>query len=391
MNTFGQDMKEMLHKIPGEAKKPIDRTIVIVIAVLTCFGFIMVWSASMYNANLDDDAYYYVSKQVIYAIIGFAGMFAVSLIDFRFVKKYSFLLMLLSLALLGIVMLLPETEGVNGAVRWITIGGIVIQPSELAKVAVLLYLADEIEKRQDKIGSITNFFKLLIFCGSICLLIYFQPALSTAVVVAGLIIGMYFMAGGNLTYVLSIIGIGGAMVYVFISSSAWRMARIWAYLDPWSDLYGNGWQPAQSLMALGSGGIFGVGIGNGKAKLLFLPEPQNDYIFSVIGEELGLIGCLMLLSLYLYLIFKLIQISFRCPDMFSKLVSSGMGLLLSIQVFINVAVVTNLIPSTGVTLPFISAGGSSLVSLLLSFGVVLNISRNLKKQKKSSSTRSIVE
>ncbi|MFA0815649.1 MAG: putative lipid II flippase FtsW [Anaerofustis sp.] len=387
MKTFGEDLREMLGNVSKEAKKPVDRSIVMTILVLTCFGLIMVWSASMYNANLEDHSYYYVSRQLMYAVFGFVAMFAVSLIDFRFVKKYAFLLMLLALALLGIVMMLPETESVNGAVRWISIGGIVIQPSEITKIAVLLFLSAEIEKRSDDIASAKNFILLLGFCGVICLLIYIQPALSTAVVVAGLIIGMYFMSGGNLAYVLSLAGVGGIAVYFFITGSEWRMSRIMAFLDPWSDLYGSGWQPAQSLMALGSGGVFGVGIGNGKAKLLFLPEPQNDYIFSVIGEELGLIGCIALLAVYLYLIFKLIQISFRCPDMFSKLVCSGMGLLLSIQVFINVAVVTNLIPSTGVTLPFISAGGSSLVSLMLSFGVVLNISRNLKKQKSAMQIR----
>lgn len=387
MKTFGQDLKEAIHNTSSEGKKPFSRSIVMTLIILTCFGLIMIWSASMYNANLEDNAYYYVSRQLIYAVVGFVGMFIVSLIDYRFVKKYAYLLMLLSLGLLFFVLFLPETESVNGAVRWISIGGIVIQPSELTKIAVLLFLAGEIEKRKEEICTFQNFVILLVFCAAVCLLIYKQPALSTSVVVAGLIIGMYFMAGGNLTYVMSIAGVAGIAVYFFISGSEWRMQRILAYLDPWSDLYGSGWQPAQSLMALGSGGVFGVGIGNGKAKLLFLPEPQNDYIFAVIGEELGLIGCVLLLALYLYLIFKLIQLSFFCPDMFSKLVTSGMGLLISMQVFINVAVVTNLIPSTGVTLPFISAGGSSLVTLMLSFGVVLNISRNLKKRKQTVQIR----
>ena len=155
-------------------------------------------------------------------------------------------------------------------------------------------------------------------------------------------------------------------------------------MDPWEHLLQTGWQPAQSLMALGSGGIFGVGVGNGRAKLMFLPEPQNDYIFAIIGEELGLIGCTILIIAYGVLIYKLVKLSFAAPDVFSRMLVAGMAVLLSMQVFINVAVVTNMIPSTGITLPFISSGGSSLISMLLCMGVVLNISRNQKRVKSSN-------
>jgi len=190
---------------------------------------------------------------------------------------------------------------------------------------------------------------------------------------------MYFMAGGNLFYIIATAAICVGAIIAFIASSPWRMARIYAFLDPWSDLRGKGWQPAQSLMALGSGGIFGQGIGNGKAKLNFLPEPQNDYIFSVIGEELGLIGCITVIVVYFVLIYKLMRIALGTSDVFGRLLASGLGLLLSIQVFLNVAVVTNLIPPTGVMLPFISAGGSSLLTLLFAMGIVLNVSRNVKQ------------
>jgi cell division protein FtsW len=379
MKDFFKDFSDMISDIPNQAKKRLDRGVVVLIFFLICFGLIMIWSASMYNAKLEGDEFYYVRKQLIYAAAGFGIMYFVSLIDYKFIKKYVNLIMGFTILLLVIVMFLPETEGVNGAVRWINIGGIVIQPSEIAKIAVLLFLAKEIEKRIDQLHTFKGFLLLLVFCGAICGLIFKQPALSTSVVVAGLIIGMYFIAGGNLLYIVSMVGVAGVAVYVLITSTDWRMDRLLAYLDPWSDLLGSGWQPAQSLMALGSGGIFGVGIGNGRAKLMFLPEPQNDYIFAIIGEELGLLGCVAVILVYFLLVFRLIKISFATTDVFSRMVTAGMALLLAIQVFINIAVVTNLIPSTGITLPFISAGGSSLISLMVSMGIVLNISRNQKK------------
>lgn len=383
MKDFLKDFSNMISDIPNQAKKRMDKGVVVLILFLLCFGLIMIWSASMYNAKLEGDEFYYVRKQLIYAVFGFGAMYFVSLVDYKFIRKYANAIMGFTILLLIIVMFLPETQGVNGAVRWINIGGIVIQPSEIAKIAVLLFLAKEIEKRTHQLQSFKGFLLLLGFCACLCGLIFKQPALSTSVVVAGLIIGMYFIAGGNLFYISSMIGVAGIAVYVLITSTDWRMDRLLAYMDPWSDLLGSGWQPAQSLMALGSGGIFGVGIGNGRAKLMFLPEPQNDYIFAVIGEELGLLGCVALILIYFLLIFRLIKIAMAAPDVFSRMVTAGMALLLAIQVFINIAVVTNLIPSTGITLPFISAGGSSLVSLMVSMGIVLNISRNQKKQREN--------
>jgi cell division protein FtsW len=383
MANFLKDLANVIKNMPKEAKKPLDRSIVVIIALLTCFGLIMIWSASMYNASIDfGDELYYVKRQAIIAVFGFVLMYLISLIDYHFIKKYANLIMAISLLLLLFVAFLPDTEGVNGAVRWISIGGYGLQPSELAKICVLIFLAKEFDRRQNEINQFKTFLLMMAFCAVICGMIYLQPALSTSVVVAALIIGMYFMAGGNFFYILGFLAIGGFGVYRFIVGTEWRMQRIFAYLDPWSDITGSGWQPAQSLMALGSGGLFGVGIGNGRAKLIFLPEPQNDYIFAVIGEELGLIGCVLLLSVYFVLITKIMKLSFRIKDRFAQLLAAGVSVLLAIQVFINVAVVTNLIPSTGITLPFISYGGSSLVSILISMGIVLNISRNQQKAKR---------
>ena len=382
MGTFGKDIANTVKNIPNQLKKNMDNSIFIIIFMLTCFGLIMIWSASMYNAKLEGDEFLYVMKQLKYAAIGFSLMWFVSLIDYRFIKKYATLIM----GIIVVMLLIVAAAGVivNGAGRWLSFGNYVIQPSEFAKIAVIIFLAAFIERRYDLIKEFKGFFMLLVFCAVIGALIAFQPALSTAVVVAALSIAMYFLAGGKLIYIMGMVTTLGIGIYFFIVSTAFRMNRIFAYLDPWEHLLQTGWQPAQSLMALGSGGIFGVGVGNGRAKLMFLPEPQNDYIFAIIGEELGLIGCTILLITYGVLIYKLVKLAFSAPDAFSRMVVAGTAVLLSMQVFINVAVVTNMIPSTGITLPFISSGGSSLISMLLCMGVVLNISRNKKRIKSTN-------
>ncbi len=373
-----RNIPDILGDIPKQRKMPMDKGIITMLVFICAFGLIMIWSASMYNAKLEGNEFYYVGKQLIYLLVGFVLMYIVSLVNFRYIKVYSNLIMGISVALLFIVMLLPESEGVGGAVRWIRIGNLVMQPSELSKLGVLMFMSNQTELRADSIRTLKTFLMLTAFCGILCVLIYSQPALSTAIIVAGLIIGMYFAAGGNLGYMFSLIGVCGVAVFVMISQNQWRMDRLLAYLDPFSDLLGDGWQPAQSLMALGSGGIFGVGIGNGRAKLNFLPEPQNDYIFAIIGEELGLLGCIALIGAYFVLIFMIIKVAIGAPDTYSRMFCIGMAILLFIQVFLNIAVVTNLIPSTGVVLPFVSSGGSSLITLLFAMGIVLNISRNIK-------------
>ncbi len=373
-----KDITAMFGDFKNQRKHPMDIGVVIVTLLISVFGLIMIWSASMYNARIEGNEYYYVAKQLKYLLFGCALAYFISLIDYKYIKKFADLFMGATLVLLIIVLFLPETEGVGGAVRWISIGGIVIQPSEIAKIGVIAFISAHTEMFVDTIKKPKTFFIMCLLIVALFMLIYKQPALSAAAIVGVLIIGMYFIAGGNIAYML--ISLGGGLVagYFFISQSEWRLARFMAYLDPWSDLLGSGWQPAQSLMALGSGGIFGQGIGNSRAKLMFLPEPQNDYIFAIIGEELGLVGCLFLMLAYFVLIFKIIKIALHAPDTFSRMFSAGMALLISVQVAFNVAVVTNLMPSTGVILPFVSAGGSSLVSLMIGMGILLNISRHQK-------------
>ena len=372
------NLRKTIADIPNQRKKTFDVGIFIIVCCLCIFGIIMIWSSSMYNAKLSGDEFAYVKKQLLYFAVGLMLMLFFSVLNTSYLKAYSNFFMAFALLLLFIVMLKPADESVKGAVRSIELAGIVIQPAEFTKISVLFFMAYQIERRTKEINSFKIFCLTCLYIAVTAYIIYQQPALSTAIIIAVTIIGMYFIAGGNFLYICIVGGMAIAAVYVFITQNPWRMERIMAFKDPFADLQDSGWQPAQSLMALGSGGIFGQGIGNGRAKLGFLPELQNDYIFSVIGEELGLVGCVALIIVYFILISKILKLAFKAPGVFEKMFCGGAAILLAVQVFLNIGVVTNLLPSTGIILPFISSGGSSLFTFMIIIGVVLNISRNIK-------------
>ena len=377
LNAFAS----LIADIPRQSRKKLDSGILMLVCALCAFGTIMIWSASMYNSQSQiGDSFYYVRKQAVFFAAGLVLMLTVSLLNYRYLKVFSNFIMVISAVLLIALMLLPKSEGANGAVRWLRIAGITVQPAELAKIAVMMFLSYHLEKLSYNVSKIKVFLLVLLYCAAVFLLIYAQPALSTAIIVAVIIIGMYFIAGGNILYILCLVGLGGAGIYVFISSNEWRMNRFFAFLDPFSEILGEGWQPAQSLMALGSGGLLGKGLGAGSAKFGFLPFSENDYIFAIIGEELGLVGCLALLFTYFLLIVRIARIAISAQDAYSRLFCAGMAILFGIQVFLNVAVVTNMMPSTGIILPLVSSGGSSLLTLMTGMGIVLNISRNCNEK-----------
>lgn len=361
----------------ARGKRPADFILIFCVLILTVLGLIMIFSASMYNAGITyNNAFFFFVKQLIYGIVGFFLMFIISRTNYKVIKHFAPYVMIGSILLLGLVLIPGVGTNVNGAQRWIQLPGGTIQPSEFNKIALILFMAYSIEKKGELMRSFRYGFLpycglLLIMCGLIAL----EPNLSTAAITGAILIGMLFIGGVNLKYIGVIVAgvfcAGIAMIVI----TPWRVARMLAYTDPWSNIQGSGWQIAQSLMALGSGGIFGQGLGNGKAKLMFMPEPQNDFIFAHIGEELGLVGGILILFVYLLLIWRLVKISMEAPDTFATLFCGGMAGLLGMQVFINVGVVTNIIPVTGMPLPFVSAGASSLISLLCGMGVVLNISK----------------
>ncbi len=374
---MGRNIKPALRDMKKEAKKRSDLGLVMILIILLTTGVIMIWSASMYESELAGGGGSYASSQLTYAVAGLGLMYLVSLINYEYYKKFAgFAMFMMFVFLLMVSLGFGSTY--MGANRGLSLGFISFMPVEPTKIAVLLFVAHIMDKHLDEVHTLGMFLKVLVFCGVLAVLIIDQPALSSGIIVAGLIIGMFFMAGASLKYIFAIGGIGILAVVALIVTAPWRVARIMSFLDPFADLHGSGWQPAQSLMALGSGGIFGQGIGNGVAKLSYLPESQNDYIFSIIGEELGLIGCVFVIIGFALLIIRLMNIAFAAKDMYGRMIASGMAVLIGIQVFLNLMVVTNSMPSTGVSLPFISYGGSSLITLLFGMGVVLNISRNTR-------------
>lgn len=362
-------------------KEQSDFLLTFCILSLVCIGVIMVFSASIYTSSIKyNDQYHLFKKQLQFAGIGLLAMTVISKIDYRLYKKYSKHLIIISIALLILVLIVGEDY--NNARRWFSIGGMSLQPSEIAKYGVIIFSAASLSDMKERVRSFTRgFLPSILLIIVVSGLIFVEPNLSTAIVVAIIVIGMFFVAGGNLGYIM---GSGGALVVAVIYAmvfSDWRKGRLDAFLNPDANSTGFGWQANQSLLALGSGGIFGQGLGNGKQKMFYLPEPQNDFIFAHIGEELGLLGTLLILCLFLLLIWRGIRIALYAPDTFSSLLAFGIIFMIGIQVLINVCVVTQIIPVTGMPLPFISAGGSSLVFLMSGMGILLNIS------KKTSITR----
>ncbi|NTW72186.1 MAG: putative lipid II flippase FtsW [Eubacteriaceae bacterium] len=361
-----------------------DFLLIITIFTLTCIGIVMVFSASLYNSNaIYGDQYYIFRKQFIYTLIGWAAFIIVSRLDYKIYKKYALHLMGISIVLLILVFVPGIGHYANGAWRWIRIGPLQLQSSEVAKLSVIIFMASSLSVMKNQVrGFVTGFLPYMLLLVTVSGLIYIEPNLSTSLIVAAIIIGMLFIAGGNLFYIASLFGGVVSLAVYFIFFTNWRKDRLDAFLDPASNLTGTGWQSRQSILALGSGGIFGQGLGNGKQKMFFLPEPQNDFIFAHIGEELGLIGTLFILALFLLLIWRGLNIAMKAPDTFSSLLAFGLTLMIGIQVVINIAVVTQLIPVTGIPLPFISAGGSSIVFLMTGMGMLFNISRHIPPERR---------
>lgn len=350
-------------------KHSIDKKLFIAIIALVIFGLMMVYSASnvvaMYKYN---DAAYFLKRQLIFAIIGIAIMILFMHIDLQKIYKATTIIYIIALVLL-ILVLIPGIGKVRGGARsWIGIGSFSLQPSEFMKLAIILLIAKYLSKSYKDLKKTWEFIKMLG-------LIMLQPDFGTGLVLVVSCILLLFNAGASIKYfvILGILGTVG--IIVLIASAPYRMERIFAYLDPWSDPLGSGFQGIQSMFSIAPSGLFGLGYNNSMQKHFFLPEPQNDFIFAIVCEELGLIGGAVLLLVFFYIFIKIIKISISVDNLYLKFLSLGIGLSLFTQVFINIGVVIGLLPVTGITLPIISYGGSSLVLTLMFLGLVLNISQ----------------
>ena len=371
-------------KFSSFLENPIDYTLLITILLLLTIGLIMVLSASSPTSLTESgNSYKYFIKQGIFAIIGIILMTIISNIDYRFYKKFYKVAYIIAIILLGAVLVIGKT--LNGAKRWIYItSSLSFQPSELVKFCMIVFYAGMLTKNKDDLKYfVKGWIKHLLMLIPIIGLLIVEPHLSASVVIIGIVGIMMIIAGCKLWQIIVpgvIIGIptiGIALVKVQKFKHA--MQRITTFIDPWEDKLGAGYQVIQSLYAIGSGGLFGAGLGQSKQKYLYLPEPQNDFIFSVLAEELGFIGCTFVIVLFAIFIWRGILIAMKSPDMFGSLVAVGITSMIAIQVVVNIAVVTSSMPATGMPLPFFSYGGTALVILLCQIGVLLNISRAGKR------------
>lgn len=360
-------------------RRNIDTGLLMIVLILLASGIIMVFSASSVSAFHEyNDKFYFLKRQFLWTLIGIPIMLFLSNYDYHKIAKYAVPLLVLSVVLLLCIFIPGVGVEKNGAKRWIEIG-MRFQPSEVAKLALIIFLAASLSKRKEVLQ---YFFKgllpYLIVIGAVAGLIIIEPHLSSAVIVLGVGAIILFVAGARISHFLgiSVIGITGIIAAIF--SAQYRIDRIKAFLDPWSYPTKEGYQITQSLMAIGSGGLFGLGLGASKQKQMYIPEPHNDFVFSIISEELGFLGATLVLLLFLIFISKGIKIAVHSPDMFGSLLATGITSLVAIQVIINIAVVTSSMPNTGQPLPFFSYGGTSLVFLLAGVGILLNISRYSK-------------
>ncbi|MBQ8534697.1 MAG: putative lipid II flippase FtsW [Bacilli bacterium] len=357
--------------------KKMDYLLLFSVVILSLFGLMMIYSSSCVWAEYKfNNSYHYVINQFIFFLIGLFIMIIVSKIDYKIYYKYSNMILFICFILLVLV-LIPGIGSVrNGSRSWFGIGGFGIQPSEACKIGLIIFTSKYLSLNERYIkkffsGVLPILFVVLIFFG----LIMLQPDLGTGVILFLSIISILFIAGVDLKFFIfgGVIGIIGVIVLILIAP--YRMDRITSFINPWEDALGTGFQIIQSLYAIGPGGLLGTGYLNSVQKHFYLPEPQTDFIFSIICEEFGVVGSVIVVSLFLIIFYRGIKISLKCTDSFSKYLCFGILFQLIFQTIMNLFVVTGLIPVTGVTLPFISYGGSSLLISMASIGIILNISR----------------
>ena len=356
--------------------KKIDKLLLISVIILSLFGLLMIYSSSnVWAAYRFNDPYKYLKTQGIFLIMGYFLIYFVSKVPFNLYKKYSNKILFVCIILL-ILVLIPGIGTIrNGSRSWFGIGPFGIQPSEFAKLGLIIFTSKYLSN--NKIKDIkTSVLPILMVVILIFGLIMLQPDFGTGVIIVMSIISLLFVSGVNMNFFIKmgILGLIGIVVLVIIAP--YRMARITSFLNPWSDPLGSGFQIIQSLYAIGPGGLLGMGLGNSIQKHFYLPEPQTDFIFSIISEELGFAGVIIVASLFITIIYHGLKISINQEDKFSKYLAYGITFSIAFQTILNLMVVVGLIPVTGVTLPFLSYGGSSLLISMIEIGILLNISSN---------------
>lgn len=356
---------------------PMDRTVLMVTYALTLMGVIMVFSASGVMAETRyGDSMFFLKRQLLWLTLGIMVLHWVARREYDVWKTLTPYVLGLTVVLLIVVLIPVLGTQVNGARRWLRLAGFSVQPGELSKLAVVLYLASFLVRKEQDVTSLSRgVLAPLLVVGGVAGLVMLEPDMGTATVLTIIALGLLFLGGARIPHLLCL-GLSLLPVtYLLIMQSDYRRRRFLNFLDPWQDPTNAGFQLTQSFVALGNGGMFGVGLGEGRQKLFFLPEVHSDFVLALVGEELGFLGTGVLLGLFAVLIVRGFHIAGRAPDAFGRHLASGVTLLLGVQVVINMGVVSGLLPTKGLTLPFVSYGGSSLLVSLGAIGMLLSVSR----------------
>lgn len=356
-----------------------DLILLLVVLGLLCIGLLMVFSSSFAAAGIQQqNPYFYLKRQGIWVLIGLVAMFVTMKMPLNTIRKLSWLGFKVTIALL--VLVFVTGEAINGSTRWLGVGSLGVSPSDLAKPVMVLCIADLLAKNSSQIQKWKGILGTLIIAGFCCGLVLVQPDLGTTFSIAGTVFFMLWAAGARKVHLGIISLAGGVAAALSILLKSYQLVRLTSFLDPFDDPTETDFQIVQSLYALGSGGLSGLGIGQSRQKFFYLPERHTDFIFSILGEEMGFIGCLLVILLFLLLAWRGIKIAMEAEDRYMSVLATGMTSMIILQACINMGVVTALLPITGITLPFISYGGSSMLFTMVEIGILLNISRYTNKR-----------
>ena len=363
---------------------PYDVSLIILVSVILGMGLIMIFSASSELAQLDyKDSFHFLRKQLFAALLGTMLLLTAKHIPYQMYKKLVYPMLGVTMSLLALLYIPGMGYKVGGAVRWLRIGGISFQPSELAKLSMVVYMAYSMDKKGELLFSFSKgYMPHLVMCGVMVGLILPQPDMGMAVILCAITFAMLFIGGARFIH-LALTGLAGVpLVIIAIIMERYRLERFLVFLDPWQDPLNRGFQIIHSFFAFGSGGLFGAGIGDGKQKLFYLPEPHTDFIFSVLAEELGLVGVCGALILYFLLLKKIFQIASEARDRFGYYLAMGIGFMIGFPMLVHLGVVLGLLPTKGMALPLMSYGGSSLVLNMTAIGILLNIRAQSQRRPK---------
>jgi cell division protein FtsW len=353
-----------------------DYVLFLLVVLLLGIGVVMVYSASAILATERfGDPYFFLRKQCFWAVLGLAVLWGAMSVDYRRWRRFVLPLLAVAVGLLVLVLVPAFGQEINGTRRWLRWGPVSFQPTELAKLALVLYLADFLARRQARIASLwTGFLPPLLVTGTMAALILRQPDLGSSVALVAVVLCMLFVAGARWLHMALVGAAAMPVIALAVTGASYRLRRVFAFLDPWADPRGAGFQIIQSYLALGGGGLAGRGLGESKQKLFYLPEPHTDFIFAIVGEELGFVGAVVVVLLFGLVLWRGARIALRVADPFGALAAVGITAMLATQALVNLGVVVGLLPTKGLPLPFVSFGGSSLLVAMAGVGLLLNIS-----------------